>query len=177
MPISIYLELALIALLFVASAYDLTQRRVPNFLLLMGLIVAMPLHLIGAGPAALLSTMVAGIALGLILFLPLHVLGAMAAGDVKLMAAVGAFMGPFLVFQIALATYCIGGVLALVIVLALRRGSAAFANVGAVMRPLIMRLRGIPLVIEPMPYPSVGGMPYAVAITLGTLLVLWLQHC
>lgn len=177
MPNSILVEVALSALLFFASAFDLTQRRIPNRLLLVGLIVAIPLHLMVVSPLAMLATMFAGATLGLILFLPLYVLGAMAAGDVKLMATVGAFTGPLLVFQIALATYCIGGVLALAIVLALRRASTAFANVGAVMRPLMMRLRGVPLVSEPMPHPSVGGMPYAVAITLGTLLVLWLQHC
>lgn len=176
MPSSTSLELALIALLFLASAFDLAQRRIPNRLLLIGLIAALPLHLMAAGPLALLSTMLAGMALGLVLFLPLHVLGAMAAGDVKLMAMVGAFTGPLLAFQIALATYCIGGVLALCIVLALRRSSQAFANVDAVLRPLLMRLRGLPLCTEPMPYPSVGGMPYAIAITLGTLLVLWLEH-
>ncbi len=173
---SIYLELALIALLFIASAFDLAQRRIPNRLLLIGLVVALSMHLMAASPFALVSTMLAGFAMGLILFLPLHVLGAMAAGDVKLMATVGAFTGPLLVFQIALATYCIGGVVALCIVLALRRAHVAFANVNAVLRPLMMRLRGIPLVTEPMPHPSVGGMPYAIAITLGTLLVLWLQH-
>ena len=171
-----YLEVALVALLFLASAFDLSQRRIPNRLLLIGLIVAIPLHLMSTPPLAMLATMFAGATVGLILFLPMYVLGAMAAGDVKLMAIVGAFTGPLLVFQIALATYCIGGVLALVIVLALRRARIAFANVGAVMRPLLMRLRGVPLITEPMPYPSVGGMPYAVAITLGTLSVLWLQH-
>jgi prepilin peptidase CpaA len=169
-------EVALIVLLFCASAFDLAQRRIPNRLLLVGLIVAVPLHMLSGSLLTMLATMFAGATVGLILFLPMYVLGAMAAGDVKLMATVGAFTGPLLVFQIALATYCIGGVLALAIVLALRRASVAFANVGAVMRPLMMRLRGVPLVTEPMPHPSVGGMPYAVAITLGTLLVLWLQH-
>ena len=176
MPKLIFIKAALIVFLLFATAFDLTQRRIPNRLLLLGLIVAIPLHLMSTPPLAMLVTMLAGATVGLFFFLPMYALKAMAAGDVKLMAIVGAFTGPLLVFQIALATYCIGGVLALVIVLTLRRARIAFANVGAVMRPLMMRLRGVPLVIEPMPYPSVGGMPYAVAITLGTLLVLWLEH-
>jgi len=168
--------MALLALLFLASAFDLAQRRIPNRLLLVGLLAAAGLQLALAGPLALLSVCLAGFVLGLLMFLPLYLAGAMAAGDVKLMATVGAFAGPALVLQICLATYCVGGVMALVIVLVLGRARAAFTNVAAVMRPILMRLRGIPLVDEPLPLPSVGGMPYALAISLGSLLVLWLQR-
>ena len=55
-------------------------------------------------------------------------------------------------------------------------GASAFANVGAVLRPVMLRMCGVPAVTEPMPLPSVGGMPYAVAISLGSLLILWLRH-
>ena len=68
------------------------------------------------------------------------------------------------------------GVMALVIVLVRRRGRAAFDNLGALLRPLMMRINGMPPAPESGPAPSVGGMPYAVAITLGTLLVLWFRH-
>ncbi|MES2316958.1 MAG: prepilin peptidase [Pseudomonadota bacterium] len=171
----IYLDLALIGLLLLASAFDLGRRRIPNRLLAIGLLAALVLHLSSAHPAALLSTYLAGFALGLVMFLPLYLLGGMAAGDVKLMATVGAFLGPALVFQASLATYCAGGVMALLIVLARGRSRAAFANVGALLHPLLMRLGGVRLAPD-TPAESVGGMPYAVAITLGTLLVMCLHH-
>ncbi len=120
--------------------------------------------------------MLAGCGVGLVMFLPLYLARAMAAGDVKLMATVGAFTGPLLVFEISLATYCMGGLLALFIVIVRRRLRDTVANVVAVLRPALMRLIRVPQVFEPMPGPSVGGMPYALAITLGTLLVLWLRH-
>jgi prepilin peptidase CpaA len=171
-----WLDLALILLLFLASAFDLHQRRIPNRLLAVGLLISLVLHLGSGNPAALLTTYLAGFALGLLMFLPLYLLGGMAAGDVKLMATVGAFLGPSLAFQSSLATYCAGGVMALLIVLFKRRGRAAFANIGALLLPWMMRINGARLARDTTPAPSVGGMPYAVAITLGTLIVLYLRH-
>ena len=172
----LYLDMALLALLFFASVYDLAQRRIPNRLLCLGLICALTIQLY-SGPLSLVWThFLPGFAIGMLLFFPLHIAKAMAAGDVKLMATVGAFTGPAMVWQICLATYCIGGLMALVMVLAMGRGRDAFVNVGAVIRPALLRMCGIPAVTEPMPRPSVGGMPYAVAISFGTLLILCLGH-
>lgn len=111
-------ELALGCLLLFACLFDLRQRRIPNRLLAIGLLAALVLQLGSGPPSALLTSYLAGFALGLLMFLPLYLLGGMAAGDVKLMATVGAFVGPALVFQSSLATYCFGGVMALAIVLA-----------------------------------------------------------
>jgi prepilin peptidase CpaA len=168
-------DLALAALLLFASLFDLRRRRIPNRLLAIGLLTALVLQL-AAGPiAALLTHYLAGFALGLAMFLPLYMLGGMAAGDVKLMATVGAFVGPWMVFQSSLASYCFGGVMALAIVLAKGRARAAFANVRALLLPMAMRFGGARLAPETAPA-SVGGMPYALAITAGTLTVMVLHH-
>ena len=157
-----WLHLALVPILLLASAFDLAQRRIPNRLLALALLAALPLHLASGAPASVLTMGLAGLGVGLLMFLPLYLLGGMAAGDVKLMATVGAFVGPALVFQASLATYCAGGLLAL-------------ANTSALLRPLLSRKPGAPGTQSP-PAASVGGMPYAVAITAGTLFVLWLQQ-
>ena len=172
----IAIDLALIPVLLLACAFDLRQRRIPNRLLALALIGALVLHLALAPASALLTTLLAGFGLGLLMFLPLYLLGGMAAGDVKLMATVGAFLGPALVFQAALATYVCGGVLALVIVLLRRRARDAFANAGALLHPLLLRCYGVRLAPAQTPAASVGGMPYALAITGGTLVVLWWRH-
>ncbi|WP_426207655.1 A24 family peptidase [Massilia sp. TWP1-3-3] len=170
------LELVLVVILLLASAFDLHQRRIPNRLLAGGLLVAMVLHLSSGTASALLTTYLAGFALGLLMFLPLYLLGGMAAGDVKLMGTVGAFLGPALVFQASLATYCCGGVLAVLIVLFKGSARTAFANVLALLLPVLMRLQGAQLASAAAPAPSVGGMPYAVAITAGTFAVMYLRH-
>lgn len=176
MPTATWLDLALLAVLLLASAFDIARRRIPNRLLAAGLIAALALHLASGNPAALLSTYLAGFGLGLLMFLPLYLIGGMAAGDVKLMATVGAFLGPALVFQASLATYCAGGLLALAIVLVRGRGRDAFNNVGVLLHPMLLRLSGARIERDSTPVNSVGGMPYAVAITAGTVLVMWLHH-
>jgi prepilin peptidase CpaA len=176
MPLQLSLEFSLVALLLIACGFDLAQRRIPNRLLLCGLLCTLVLHLLAGLPLALLTTVLAGFALGLLMFLPLYLTGAMAAGDVKLVATVGAFCGPVLTFQIGLATYCCGGVLGLAIVLARGKGRAAAVNLSALLRPLWLRMLGIPAVVEPLPSPSVGSMPYALAIALGTFLILGMRH-
>ena len=56
-----------------------------------------------------------GIFLGLLLMMPGYTLGATGAGDVKLMAAVGAIVGPALVLSAFLFTAIAGGVLAVIV--------------------------------------------------------------
>ena len=79
LSLDLSLELSLIALLCIACAYDLAQRRIPNRLLACGLAGTVALHLIAGAPLALLSTVLAGFMTGLLMFLPLYVARAMAA--------------------------------------------------------------------------------------------------
>ena len=96
------------------AAIDLWTRRVPNPLT-MGLAAA------GVGFAAFgvsglsIGASLAGLALGLALMLPGHLLGATGAGDVKLFAAAGAFIGPSHILAAFLYTALAGGAIAIVI--------------------------------------------------------------
>ena len=176
MPVQALLELALLALVTAAAVVDLARRRIPNVLLLTGWMVAIPLQLACGQPGAALLGALAGAVCGLLLFLPLYLLRGMAAGDVKMMATVGLFVGPYDAVQVAVITCCVGGVMALVIIVGKGRLRVALANVGDLLRPLWMRALGLPAVAEPMRKPSVGGMPYGLAIAVATLLMLWLRH-
>jgi prepilin peptidase CpaA len=173
---AIILELVLLVMLFLACAFDLRQRKSPNRLLALGLLISLALHLASGQPSHVLTMYLAGFGVGLVMFLPLYLMRGMAAGDVKLMATVGAFIGPGLAWQASLATYCAGGLLALAIVLFKKRGRAAFANVGNILHPMLMRMQGAQLAPQDPPVSSVGGMPYALAITAGTCVVLWIRH-
>ena len=62
--------------------------------------------------------------------LPGHALGATGAGDVKLMAAIGALVGPGMVVNAFLFTAVAGGVLAVAVALRRRRLGATFARAG-----------------------------------------------
>ena len=141
------LELILLLLVCQAAASDLAWRRIPNVLVLAGLLLALGLHWRLGGAAALLAQGLAGAGVGLLLFLPLYALGGMAAGDVKLAAMAGSFVGPWQALQLSLLSATAGGVLALLCLqMARRRGGKA------------------------------DGMPYAVAIAAGTMATLAWAH-
>lgn len=96
-------------------------------------------------------------------------LRAMGAGDVKLMAMVGAFLGPSEVLGVVLATFVAGGVMALAVVLWSRQLANLLQNIKLVLLGGLVKLSAgkLPLMND-LPV-SVGKLPYAVAITVGTL--------
>ncbi|MEG0884092.1 MAG: prepilin peptidase, partial [Janthinobacterium sp.] len=88
--------LLLCILLTGAVWHDMRSRRIPNGLVFGGALAALLLHAVltpGAGGLGLPAAL-GGLALGLALLLPMYMLRALGAGDVKLMAMVGAFIGP-----------------------------------------------------------------------------------
>jgi prepilin peptidase CpaA len=72
---------------------DVTCHRVDNWITLPGAVLALGVHFSYGGLAGL-GFALGGLAVGLLALLPFHAIGGMAAGDVKLMAATGAFLGP-----------------------------------------------------------------------------------
>lgn len=95
-----------------AAAVDVRTRRVPNVLtasLAAAGIVCAATRLGPIGPLAAL----AGSLVGLLLMLPGHLLGATGGGDVKLLAAVGTWLGPAATVRAFVFTMIAGGVLAL----------------------------------------------------------------
>lgn len=125
---------SLLLLLALAVTGDLREHRIPNWLSLGGVAVAVGLHSVirGADGAA---DALQGAAVGGLLLLPLWLLRGLAAGDVKLLAAVGAHLGPALAALAGLATLIAGGLIALLVVLRRRYrqspGSASGAAVAA----------------------------------------------
>ncbi len=114
---------ALTLFMVMAIDADVRVRRIPNVLVLMVLCAGLVLNVIGpdngrAGPLAEypgalgLGAALLGVLVGLALFLPLHLVRAMGAGDVKLLAALGAFVGPVEVINVALFVLMAGGLLA-----------------------------------------------------------------
>ncbi|TFW22262.1 prepilin peptidase [Duganella callida] len=172
------IEVILICLVAQAALTDLAMRKIPNVLILSGLLLALILHLLSGPPWAPLSHWLAGTMAGFFLFLPLYLLRGMAAGDVKLMAMVGAFLGPWAALQIAVVSSLMGGVIALLMLLVTGRWRQIWRNLVQICQPLLLRLSGVPLLPVPLePAASVGGIPYGVAIACGTVSVVVLNHC
>jgi prepilin peptidase CpaA len=96
-----------------AAVYsDLRSNRIPNNLIVLGLIMGIGFQLVANGTHGLLSGFFAAV-LGLGCFMPFYVLRAMGAGDVKLMAVVGLFTSPRGVLYAVALSLLVGGVCAL----------------------------------------------------------------
>lgn len=174
MPVAPLSDTVLLVFVALAAVADLASRKIPNPLVLLGLLVALGVHLAPGGSAL---AWLGGALTGLLVFLPLYLLRGMAAGDVKLMAMVGAFTGPALALQICAATFLIGGLMALAAVLRRRRWRAAARNLRFLLTPLLLRALGTDVAPQALPPGvSVGAIPYGVAIALATALLLAWRH-
>jgi prepilin peptidase CpaA len=173
MAIDSYLEVGLLLLVSCAAVNDLATRRIPNRLLLAGLAGAMLLRLFSDHPGASLLAALGGMGAGLALFLPFYLLRGMAAGDVKMMAVVGAFTSPDKVFEIAVLSWCVGGVMALLLVLVNGRLGLVINNLGRMLRGVLVPGMGL---VAPAEQTSAGSMPYGLAIAIGTIVSLVSQY-
>lgn len=98
-----------------AALIDLRSHRIPNWLSFGGAGISLSLSAALLGLEGLLMGLT-GLCVGLIAFLPIYALGGMGAGDVKLMAAVGSFLGLHGAFLAALFSLIAGLFIALSIV-------------------------------------------------------------
>lgn len=104
------LTVALLSSILAGAVYcDVRRHRIPNALNAVGLAAGLGLHCVAGGLSGL-GTGVLGAAIGLLCFAPLYLLRGMGAGDVKLLAAVGAILGPWGAFYAALGSLIAGGV-------------------------------------------------------------------
>ena len=105
----------LFALLLAASISDCRSYKIPNWLTFGGSAFALIYSLVVPfSPQLGFGWSLGGFALGLSLMLPLYMLGMMGAGDVKLMAMVGAFLGMTHTLYAVLFVFASGGLAALV---------------------------------------------------------------
>lgn len=115
-----------------ATVIDLRSRRIPNELT--AAMTGIGIALAASGTSGVsIGASLAGLCLGLLLMMPGYALGATGAGDVKLMAGVGAIVGPALVLSAFLFTAVAGGVLAVIVAWRRQRLGATLAQTGRLM--------------------------------------------
>jgi prepilin peptidase CpaA len=151
----------------IGAGWDLFTYRIPNTLTYAAMLAGVLSHVILERWVGLYRGL-AGLLLGGGIFLFLYLLRTMGAGDVKLMAAVGAFAGPSKILEIALYSAIAGGILALFVAIFKGRLRQTFRNlmdmlrfhsaVGAEVHPTLN-----------LENPDALRFAYGVAIFAGTL--------
>ena len=158
-----------LAMLAAACGYDVRSNRIPNAITFPGIAIGLVLAALPGGIG--LAAASAGLAVGGGGPFILYRAGVLGAGDVKLMAAVGTFVGWPRIVVVLLAIAIAGGVASIVMALVTRRLGTLLANV----REGLFVALGSALARQRVAGSfTVSGqrMPYALAIAAGAAIEL-----
>lgn len=166
------LDLLLVAVVGLASFFDITVRKIPNWLILSSLLFGVALK--GYQGLVPFWESIAGLVLGIALFFVPFALGWMGAGDVKLVGVVGCLFGyrglPRAVFYSIL----VAGILALGYLMFNRVGSTLAEGFKSAWGDFKLAILSRGLVLpEPVSKQALAGrptVPWGVAISAGALI-------
>jgi prepilin peptidase CpaA len=165
------IQTAVLVFAGVACVTDLKDGRIPNALTFGAIALAFVVHAAlpqGHGFAHVMLGMLVGLAA----FFPFFALGGMGAGDVKLMAAIGAWLGPMLAILTALYGAIAGGVLAIAVAVSKGYLKTAVGNLWRM--AMHWRVNGLKPVPELTLDQNRGPrLAYAVPIFIGLVVTLW----
>jgi prepilin peptidase CpaA len=166
-------EVVLLIVLLAAAVFDVRYRRIPNWLTVGGVVVGIAMNTVIGPPAAGIGFALAGFGVAFGIYVLLYALRAMGAGDVKLMAAVGALVGWERWFGIFFVTALIGGVMALILVIARRRLKTTLFNLGFILSEM-KSLRPAYLAREELDvkHEKALGLPHGAVIAVSTVFYL-----
>ncbi len=166
-------QLAALAIAISAAVCDLRMRRIPNLLTFGAAAAGLIYHLTSGGVGAF-GHSAAGWLVGALVFIVPFALRGLGGGDVKLLAALGAWIGPRDVVWLALYTGMAGGMMAVVVAFAcgyLRRGAENIWTLLCHWR--VAGLQALPeLTLDGTSAPKLA---YAVPILAGMVAVTWLR--
>ena len=161
-------QFGLVGVISVALVTDLQNRKIYNWLTFPAMLAGLVLNFAIGGLAGLQSSLI-GLLVGSIVFLVGFFVGAMGAGDVKLMAAVGAWLGwPFTVAAVIYVTI-FGGLIAIGAAASSGALKQMLKNVGWFMYGLVVPGAKATAAFSQSAAPPVA---YGVSIALGTMLAL-----
>jgi prepilin peptidase CpaA len=162
-----------VAVAAVGCVIDLRTRRIPNALTFSAAAAALAYRAAAGGVDALAAGAAGWLIGALVFFLP-FLLGGLGGGDVKLLAALGAWVGPADVLWLALYSGAAGGVLAFATALVHGYARQAFRNVWLLLcHWRVAGLRAVPeLTLEGSAAPKLA---YALPILCGTVVTSWLR--
>jgi prepilin peptidase CpaA len=166
-------QYAAIAVAIGAAVCDLSTRRIPNVLTLGAALAALSVRSYADGWSGAESSL-AGWLVGVACFFPFFALGGMGAGDVKLLGALGAWLGPQPAVWVALYGSIAGGVIAIVVAMWSGYLRRALSNVWSLL--MFWRVAGVKPVPDLMLSSQNGPrLAYAVPVLAGLMMTVWKQ--
>jgi prepilin peptidase CpaA len=162
-----YLLICASGIAIAGAVQDVRGGRIPNWLTYPGLIAALAVRCAVSGWPGLKSGLAGLLVAGGIFYL-LFLLGGMGGGDVKLMAAVGAWAGDVQAVAVLIAAAIAGGTLAVFYMVSRKQVWRTLLNTGELLRHHVTSgLRPHPVLN--VREPSTMRVPYGLAIAMGTL--------
>jgi prepilin peptidase CpaA len=166
-----FLQLILASVLLVAGVTDLRSSKIPNWLTFSAMAGGLISHSLLNGLSGLLFS-AKGLGLGFALFILLYLMGGMGAGDVKLLAAVGSFIGAEAVLTAGLIVMFIGGLYAILMMMSYWGVRASLKQMTTILKSCIL----MPGRLAPFtPAKAQPPLRYALVIGLGTLMSQWME--
>ncbi|HLK19073.1 MAG TPA: A24 family peptidase [Bryobacteraceae bacterium] len=167
----VIIQIVLVLVVAIAAVYDIRFRRIPNWLVLSGLVLGLGINTFLARWEGARASLL-GFILAFLVYFPLYLLRGMGAGDVKLMAAIGALVGPANWFGIFVLSGLLGGVFAVLFLVARGKLRNALWNVGFLLQRLFHFKAPYAREELDLASPKSLKMPHGVSIAAGSLLFL-----
>ncbi|MCM1988191.1 A24 family peptidase [Oceanirhabdus seepicola] len=161
-------DIILVLVLIICLITDVKEQMIYNKVIFPTLITVVPLHLILNGVGGLKSSLL-GLLVGFSLLLIPYFLGGIGAGDVKLLALIGAIKGSFFVLNTALYMAVIGGLIALIIILVNKETARCFKGM---IIWVVSFFQGVRYKLELPTSALIKKYPYGVAIVGGAAICL-----
>ena len=154
-------------LLVFAALGDVRTRRIPNRLVVAIALIGLLYSVITVGPLWGTLKSIEGFFAGMAFWIVFYALGWLGAGDVKLVAAAGTWLGPREVVEGSLIAALLGAILALLWMFRTRGMKTAVETLGVAAT--------MPSVLAPSPSSDrARSLPYSVPIAVGALCAAWL---
>ena len=157
----------------IGSVHDLRHRRIPNLLTGPSLLVAMLVHFVVGGWSSMFLSVCAGLLAGFTTLI-FYLVKGMGAGDVKLMTAIGCWVGLRALPQVFFAIAVTSLIWATLLLIRHQRTSELFRNLCSLARH--HRHNGLlPHSTLNIQAPGNPSIPFAVPIACGCLFALCIQ--
>jgi prepilin peptidase CpaA len=156
---------------------DFRTRKIPNWLTLPALVLGIVVHTVAAGWSGAAASL-EGAGLALAVLLPGVLLRGLGAGDWKLMAAIGALVGPLMFLFVLVGSLLVSGLMAIVAILRTQRVGETLRNMWVLVRGFFsFGLRKNPTIS--LDNPALLKVPFGVAVAISTLVCFcaarWMQ--